>query len=158
MPRINFKNVDDVKDFGPLPEGTYLCRLAEVEEAETRYGDPMWKLRLEVAAGPYLGRYIFENMPLSNAGLPRVKLICHCLGIDTSGEVDLTPAMLKGRTCQVAVEIEEYEDEKGRTKRRNVVPFNGYERTHDADAEAPDAVTADPADTKDAHAEDDIPF
>ena len=48
MPKIDFNNVDDIQDFSPLPEDKYLCRVAEVEEATTQYGDEMWKLRFVV--------------------------------------------------------------------------------------------------------------
>lgn len=137
MPKIDFDKVDDVQDFSPLPEGKYFCRLAEVEEAVTQYGDEMWKLRFAVASGPYQGRYIFDNLVFSEAALKRVKLICSRLGIDISGELDLVPSMIKGRTCNVAVDVEEYEDSEGKTKKRNVVPFAGYERADEsADAYA----------------------
>ena len=132
MPKIDFANVDDVQDFSPLPDGEYLCRLAEIEEASTHAGDEMWKLKFEVADGEYAGRYIFDNMVFSEAALKRVKLICSRLGIDVSGEVELTPSMLEGATCIIRTEIEEYEDNEGRTKRRNVVPFAGYERADNA--------------------------
>jgi len=134
MPRIDFNRVDDVQDFSPLPDGRYLCRLAEVEEAATQYGDEMWKLRFVVESGPHRGRYIFDNMVFSDAALKRVKLICSRLGIDVSGELDLTPTLIKGRSCYVTVETEEYEDYEGNTKQRNVVPFAGYDRADGAPA------------------------
>jgi hypothetical protein len=142
MPRIDFNNVDDVQDFSPLPEGKYFCRLAEVEEASTQYGDEMWKLRFAVAAGKYQGRYIFDNMVFSDAALKRVKLICSRLGLNVSGQLDLKPSLIKGRTCNVTVEVEEYEDNEGKTKKRNVVPFAGYERAEESSAD-PSAETAD---------------
>ena len=131
MPKIDFNHVDDVQDFSPLPDGQYLCRVAEVEEASTQYGDEMWKLRFVVESGPHRGRYIFDNMVFSDAALKRVKLICSRLGLDVSGELDVTPALIKGRTCYITVESEEYEDQEGNTKSRNVVPFAGYERAND---------------------------
>ncbi len=156
MPRIDFNNVDDVQDFSPLPDGKYLCRVAEVEEAATQYGDEMWKLRFVVDSGPHRGRYIFDNMVFSDAAMKRVKLICSRLGLDISRELDLTPALIKGRSCYVTVETEEYEDQEGNTKRRNVVPFAGYER-----ADGTPAAAAPPA-AKAAGAEDDseedLPF
>lgn len=156
MPRIDFNNVDDVQDFSPLPDGKYLCRVAEVEEAATQYGDEMWKLRFAVESGPHRGRYIFDNMVFSDAAMKRVKLICSRLGLDISRELDLTPALIKGRSCYVTVETEEYEDQEGNAKKRNVVPFAGYER---ADG-APSATT--PASEKAGGAEDDseedLPF
>jgi hypothetical protein len=135
MPRIDFDKVDDVQDFSPLPEGKYFCRLTEVEEASTQFGDEMWKLRFAVAAGQYQGRYIFDNMVFSDAALKRVKLICSRLGINASGQLDLKPSHIKGRTCNVTVEVEEYEDNEGKTKKRNVVPFAGYERADESDAD-----------------------
>lgn len=156
MPRIDFNNVDDVQDFSPLPDGKYLCRVAEVEEAATQYGDEMWKLRFAVESGPHRGRYIFDNMVFSDAAMKRVKLICSRLGLDISRELDITPALIKGRSCYVTVETEEYEDQEGNAKKRNVVPFAGYER---ADG-APSATT--PASEKAGDAEDDseedLPF
>ena len=151
MPKINFKNVDDVQDFSPLPEGKYRCRVAEVEETSTQYGDEMWKLRLVVESGPHRGRYIFDNLVFSKAALKRAKLICSRLGLDVSGEIDVTPALVKDRTCDVTVNIEEYEDQEGNLKTRNVVPFDGYER---ADAKAP---AGEGGGTED-DSEDDLPF
>jgi len=136
MPKIDFDKVDDVQDFSPLPEGKYFCRLAEVEEASTQYGDEMWKLRFAVAAGKYQGRYIFDNLVFSEAALKRVKLICSRLGLDVSGQIDLSPSSIKGRACNVTVELEEYEDNEGKTKRRNVVPFAGYERAEEPATDA----------------------
>ena len=128
MPKVDFSTVDDVEDFSPLPEGKYLCRLTGIEEASTQYGDELWKLRFEVIEGEHAGRYIFDNMVFSQAALKRVKLICSRLGLDVSGEIDLTPALLEGRTVWVEAQTEEYEDKEGRKKKRNVVPFAGYER------------------------------
>lgn len=128
MPKIDFATVDDVQDFSPLPDSEYLCRLAEIEESTTQNGDELWKLKFEVIEGEYAGRYIFDNMVFSEAALKRAKLICSRLGVDVSGEVDLTPSMVEGRTCLISTEIEEYEDNEGKTKRRNTVPFAGYDR------------------------------
>ena len=137
MPRIDFNTVDDAEDFSPLPDGQYLCRLQDVEEALTQHGDEMWKLRFVVTEGEHEDRYVFDNLVFSPAALKRVKLICSRLGLDVSGELDVTPALLKGRSCQITVDTETYEDEAGKTKRRNIVPFAGYDR-YDAAAGADD--------------------
>ena len=132
---IDFGNVDDVEDFSPIPPGDYLCEVDDVEEDNTQFGDAMWRLRLVVQGGEYAGRCIFDNLVLSEAAKPRAKLICSRLGLDVSGEIDLEPAMLKGRPCAVSVEIEEYEDREGNTKKRNVVPFAGYDYADTLDAD-----------------------
>ena len=90
--------------------------------------------------GEHEGRKIFDNMVFSEKALKRVKLICSRLGLDVSGELDLTPDMLKGRACLVTVETQEYVNDEGRNKKRNVVPFAGYERieTDGATVSTPD--------------------
>ncbi len=127
MPKVNFSNVEDVQNFSPLPDGTYLSKLSEIEEATTQYGDELWKLRFEVIQGEYAGRIIFDNMVFSEAAMKRVKLICSRLGLDVAGELDITPGLLKDRKCYVSVLTEDYEDNEGSIKKRNVVPFAGYE-------------------------------
>ena len=136
MPKVDFSKIDDVQDFSPLPAGKYPCKLVEVEEARTQYDDEMWKLRFQVASGQYAGRFIFDNLVFSEAAIKRAKLICSRMGINVSGELNLTTDMLKGRACQVTVDVEDYEDKEGKTKKRNVVPFAGYERSGQTDEAA----------------------
>ena len=122
----------------------------------TRNGDEMWKLRLVVDSGPHRGRYIFDNLVFSAAAMKRVKLICSRLGLDVSHELDLTPALIRGRSCYVTVEAEEYEDQEGITKRRNVVPFAGYECAEGAPA-APSTAAGNTTGAED-DSEEDLPF
>ncbi len=154
MPRINFSTVDDATDFTPLPEGTYACRIDSVEEARTSRGDEMWKLRLVVTEGEYAGRLIFDNLVFSEKALKRVKFVCSRLGLDVSGELDLTPAMIHGKTCRVRVEIEEYVDEEEKEKTRNRVPFAGYV----AAASDVDGAAGSEEGATDGDGDDDLPF
>ena len=126
MPRINFATIDSVSDFAPLPDGDYVCSLADIETDVTRAGDPMWKLRWAVESGEYAGRILFDNLAFSAKAMPRVKLICASCGLDVSGEVDLEPTMLLGKRASVSVFIEEFRDDQGAAKVRNRIPFGGY--------------------------------
>ena len=54
--RFDFSQIEDVESFVSIPEGTYLCRVAEVRAGVTRDGSVRWSLRLEVAEGEYAGR------------------------------------------------------------------------------------------------------
>lgn len=155
MPKIDFNKVDDVQDFTPLPDGKYFCKVTDVEETSTQYGDEMWKLRLVVESGPYRGRCIFDNLVFSNAALKRAKLICSRLGLDVSQELDLTPSLIRGRSCYVTIGTEEYEDHEGRTKRRNVVPFAGYDRSEESASTT--VAPNDPSGAED-DSEEDLPF
>ncbi len=143
MPKVDFTKIGDIAEYAPLPEGEYPCRLTQVEQTQTRNGDDLWRLRFVVTAGEFTGRYIFDNLVFSPKALPRVKLLCNRLGVDVNGEVDLRPDHLLQRQCLVTVAIEEYADEEGATKKRNRVPFAGYE-----------AVAAETEDDGDEH----LPF
>jgi hypothetical protein len=94
-------------------------------------------------------------MVFSDAAMKRVKLICSRLGLNVAGELDLTPALIEGRSCYVTVETEEYEDQEGNPKKRNVVPFAGYDRADQAGASAPSATPQSRTEDDD---ESDLPF
>lgn len=121
MPKIHFGKVNTPGPEQPLPDGEYVCRVERVERTATRRGAEMWKLRLIVQDDPYKGRTIRDNLVFSPEAMPRVKLLCESLGIDTSGEVDLVPDMIKGGVCRVHVGIEEYQGTE-----KNKVLFLGY--------------------------------
>ncbi len=131
--QIDFSKVDGVGDREPLPEGSYFARVADVTEAVSGKGHPMWKVRFEVERGPYAGRAIFDRLVFSPAALRRVKTACECLGVDVRGKLDLTPDMILGRACKVRVIAEDYTDQEGETRATNSVPYDGYAP---ADAEA----------------------
>ena len=128
MPTIDFSKIEEAHDFTPLPEGKYLCRVLEVEESATQNGDEMYKLRFVVLEGEYTGRIVFDNLVFSKAALKRAKLICSKLGIDVSGNIEITPELLKNRKCHISVVTEEYEDDAGNIKKLNRIPFAGYEQ------------------------------
>ncbi len=132
MPVIDFSRVEETHDFSPVPKGKYNCKLVDIEETNTQQGHEMWKLKFEIIEGVHAGRYIYDNMVFSEAALKRAKLICARLGLDTSREVNLTPKLLEGRNCILTVEQEDYEDQDGNPKKRNIVAFAGYERVYDS--------------------------
>lgn len=136
MPKVDFSLIDDVQDYTPLPDGKYLCELVHVEEAKTQYDDEMWKLKFRVMKGEHEGRFVFDNLVFSKAAEKRLKLICSRLGLDVSGELDLTTETIKGRTCFITVATEDYKDENDKSKKRNVVPFAGYDHADQAESKA----------------------
>ena len=126
MPRIDFNKVGDA---GPLPDGEYLCKIERVERSQSQYGDEMWKVRFVVQDGPHAGRPIYDNLAFSAEALPRVKLLCACISLDLSGEVDLTPDMLRGKECRVRIGTETYKGSK-----KNKVFFDGFAPTDEGKA------------------------
>ncbi len=156
MPNIDWDDVPDAGDM--VPEGAYTCRLADVEETESKAGNEMWNLRWEVTAGEHQGAVIFDRLVFSGGALKRVKLLCSRLGMDVSGKVNLLPEHILGLSVIVHVEVESYEYE-GREGTRNAVPFAGYEAIDDGPG-VPAAVASPPpaADGPPPVTDDDIPF
>ena len=131
---IHFDTKDAVSDFVSVPEGTYLCRVAEVRVGETRSGDARWSLRLLVAEGRHVGKQAaWDSLVFSVRGRARARLILRALRMPTEGKVDIEPEDLTGREALVAVRPTEYESPSGQLIRRNEVPYDGY-RAADSDS------------------------
>ena len=126
---IDFSDIGDVESYVSVPEGVYVCRIAEIREGVARNGSPRWALRLEVADGEYAGRTAaWDGLHWSERGLPRVKKILARLGFDVSGTLDVEPADLEGRRVKVQLLAEEREDPlTGQRIARLRVPYLGYE-------------------------------
>ncbi|MCK4856967.1 MAG: DUF669 domain-containing protein [candidate division Zixibacteria bacterium] len=151
MPKINFAEIPDVDVYEPIPDGDYLCMVADIEEKNTTHGDEMWQMKLKVAEdGEYLNRVIFDNIVFSKAAEKRVKLICSRFGLDTSGNLDLKPEHLIGKQIIVTVITGSYEDAQGVERQRNEVPFAGYTLVGSDEDEG--VITNGPVE------DDDIPF
>jgi hypothetical protein len=128
--KIDFDKIDDANVYEPLPAGKYLCELTDIEETFTQSKDEMWNLKFVVLT-PLLheGRVVFDRMVFSEKAMSRIKLICSRFGIDTKGTIDLKPGDILHKKCYLHLVIEEYFSEKDGTQRkRNRVPFGGYEK------------------------------
>jgi hypothetical protein len=128
MPKIDFSTVRDDSKYPALPKGKYLCKICEVKEDITQKGDEMWNVRFEVTDDENDGRSIYDRLVFNEIGLRRVKCLSEALGIDVTGEVDLTMDALLGRSCVVEVDVEEYVDRRGNDRDRNTVEFYGFSR------------------------------
>lgn len=137
MPRIDFNKVDPISSFAPVPEGEYICRLSDVETDVTRAGDTMWRLRWIVEGGEHDGRILFDTLNFSRKAMPRVRLVCESCGLNTSGAIELEPAMLLEKQVRVTTFVEQYTDEHGTTKARNRIPFGGYRAVGEIDDDLP---------------------
>lgn len=126
--QIDFSSVNDGESYVTVPEGLYVCRVAEVREGRTREGHPRWAMRLDVAAGDYAGRLAaWDSLIWSPRGLPRVKAVLARLGFDVSGRLRLEPHELIGRCVRAELRIEEREDPvSGSRSSRLRVPYMGY--------------------------------
>ena len=77
------------RDFPPVPVGEYLVQAVESDLRPTKDGTGKYlRFALEVMAGQYVGRRIFDNINLENAsqtavdfGRRRLSQICHAVGV-----------------------------------------------------------------------------
>lgn len=129
MPEINLddSNDDEVMDFTSVPSGDYLCRVAEVRTGTTRAGDVRWSVRLEVAAGHYVGRMAaWDSLVFTKRGRARVRAIFKALSLPHTGKVHVEPDDLVGRTARIEIRPTEYASPTGEVVRRNEVPYDGW--------------------------------
>ena len=126
--RYDFSDVEDIESFVSVPEGEYLCRVAEVREGTARDDSLRWSMRLEVVGGDLSGRTAgWDSITWSPRGIQRVKHVLDAFGFETEGALDIDSDELLGRQAQVIFREEEWEDPQ--TSRRQVrlcVPFIGY--------------------------------
>jgi hypothetical protein len=132
--KYDFSEVEDVDVFVSIPEGEYLCRVAEVREGTARDESLRWSLRLEVVGGELSGRTAgWDSMTWSSRGVHRVKHVLGALGFEMEGTVDVDSEELLGRQAHVTFREEEWENpETGRRQVRLCVPFIGYRSEEEA--------------------------
>ncbi len=124
----DFNNVDDTEDFASLPQGWYTVKVEEVRESRTRDGDNRWGLKLVVMDGAFAGRIAaWDGLVWSERGSSRAKRLLTALAFDAHGAIEIEPHDLLGRSMDVELVPEEWENPvTGRRQRRNTVPYDGF--------------------------------
>jgi hypothetical protein len=124
----DFSEVMETEDFASLPQGWHTVRIEEVREGRTRDGDERWGLKLVVDGGRFAGRVAaWDGLVWSERGSLRAKRLLEALGFEISGVLVLEPSELVGRTLDVELVLEEWENPAtGRRQRRNSVPYDGF--------------------------------
>lgn len=127
--RYDFSLVEDEDNLAAIPEGVYLCRIAEVRDGRARDGSVQWGMRLEVVDGEYAGRTAaWDRLTWSERGVRRVKRVLAALGFDVEGPIEIGPEDLVGRIARVTCQLEEWEDSvTGSRIVRLRVPYRGFE-------------------------------
>lgn len=126
--RIDFSEIQDIESFINIPEGSYLCTIADIKVTHTREGSPRWSLRLDVADGEFAGRIAgWDSLVWSERGLSRVREVLGLLGFDVGGVVDIQPDDLRDKRLRAQFVAEVWENEQtGKPVHRLRVPYRGY--------------------------------
>ena len=134
---VNWEEVPDSTGYAPIPDGEYLMAVDSIQEKQTAKGDTMWALTLVVKGEQHNGRKIFDNLTWSTEGLKRVKFVLRRLGLELSGEQEVTMEDVIGRSAYVTVFQDSYFSEKHqREMKKNSVPFDGYRKAEGGAATA----------------------
>lgn len=85
----------DGKKYEPIPEGQYLVKVLSERDKTDSYSRTKLELTLEVQEGPFRGRRIWDNMPMSgfspkvvDISTRRLRDLFRCLGLPADGDMD----------------------------------------------------------------------
>lgn len=129
MVHIDFDQIDNCENYSSVPNGTYICHVAEVRPRRGDDGLERWSLRWIVADGPFAGRTAaWDSIAFTSNGLRRAKLVLSRIGVSVEGSKEILPSMCEGRRARVTVFAQERVDpSSGRKVISNKVPFAGVE-------------------------------
>jgi hypothetical protein len=122
---LNFKGVD-ISARQVLPEGDYVCSVAEIEQAESSAGNDMLKWTFEVAEGEEgEGSKLYVYTTLDQASLWKLGQLLDAMGMEIpDGELDLDLEEILGSMVVLTVAHETYEG-KPRAKVVDFLPVDG---------------------------------
>lgn len=105
-----FKKLDftGVESFTRCEEGQHVAKLAKLDEKQSQAGDDMLVGVFEVVRGESKGSKVYENFPLTQKALWKLKSFLEVVGVKAEGRVKIDLDKLVGRQCIIEVGHEEY--------------------------------------------------
>lgn len=115
---LDFSKISDEEvTYELLTEGKHLLKVTSCEVKESSKGNSFWSLVLEDKEGTR----VYDSIFFTEKVLNRVKKYFSNLGLDVSGEADYTPDDIRGLYLNAEVKIEDYTDNNGNTKQKNII-------------------------------------
>ena len=88
-----------------VPAGTYRARVNDFEETESKAGNAMFVVYLEIIDGPYAGKQIIDRLPQTEKAMFRSAAFLQALGVKIAKKrISLNPRSLIGRPVDIVVE------------------------------------------------------
>lgn len=88
-----------------VPAGTYRARVNDFEETESKAGNAMFVVYLEITSGPYAGKQIIDRLPQTEKAMFRSAAFLQALGVKIAKKrIALNPKSLIGRPVDILVE------------------------------------------------------
>lgn len=110
--KLDFTGVESFQTAG---EGLHVCKIASADLKQSSNGSDMIVVAFEVTKGADKGARVYENYPLVDKALWKLKGLLQAIGMRADGKVQLDVDKLIGKVCSVLVKHEEYE---GKTRAR----------------------------------------
>lgn len=123
-----------VESFQRASEGVHTCKIVSADEKPSSNGNDMIVVAFEVTKGEDKGSRVFENYPLIDTALWKLKGLLQAIGMKADGKVQLDLDKLIGKTLSVTVTHEEYNG----SIRARVDSVNKISASEDADDEDED--------------------
>lgn len=128
--KIDFSGVET---YERAPEGTHVAKIVTVEETTFQSGSDGFKVAFEITKGAGKGAKVYENYPLVDTALWKLKTLLEAIKIKCDGRIMLDTDKMVGKLCEIEVSHEEYE---GKTRARLVTTRKiGSSKTNDDEPE-----------------------
>lgn len=121
-----------VESFQRAAEGIHTVKVASAEVKQSSGGNDMIVVAFEVTKGEDKGARVYENFPLTDKALWKLKSLLQAIGIKADGKVQLDTDKLLGKVCKINVIHEEY-DGKLRARCESIMKFSDASDDDDED-------------------------
>lgn len=132
--KIDFSGVET---FARAPEGVHVAKIVTVEETTFQSGNEGFKVAFEILKGAGKGARVYENFPLADNSLWKLKTLLEAVKIKCDGRIILDTDKLIGKTLEIEVYHEEY-DGKMRARLGEMRKLTPVESDDDEDIEEED--------------------
>ena len=110
--KIDFSGVET---FQTAPEGRHAAKITSVEETTFQSGNDGFKVVFEITKGVGKGAKVYENYPLAENALWKLKSLLEAIKIKCDGRIQLDTDKMVGKVLEIEVSHEDYE---GKTRAR----------------------------------------
>lgn len=142
-------DLSNVETFQRASEGRHTVKIASAELKQSSGGNDMIVISFEVTKGEDKGARVYENFPLVDTALWKLKTLLQSIGMKADGKVQLDLDKLLGKICDINVQHEEY-DGKIRARVESIMKLAAVTEDVDDDDDDDDLPFGDDEDEKPA--------
>lgn len=146
-------DLTNVESFQRASEGEHTAKIVSAEVKQSQGGNDMVVVCFEVTKGDDKGSRVYENYPLIDTALWKLKGLLQAIGMKADGKVQIDLDKLVGKVVTIVVKHEEYEG-KIRAKIDEARKFSVAPASDDEDDEDEDDDLDDEAEDEDDEEEE----